>query len=125
MSDQEKLGRELHRATHGDSGVQRMKHLEEFAPDFVSQVFAFGYCEGYEQKHFDLKTRTLLTVAMLAAMGNAPIQLETHLRAAIRAGYSKDELLSLMKQVAVYAGFPAATNGVLALRRVLELDIKT
>lgn len=59
-----------------------------------------------------LKTREMLTVAMLAAMGTAPGQLEFHMRAALNTGASHDEIVEIVLQVAVYAGIPAAMNAI-------------
>ena len=58
----------------------------------------------------------LLTVAMLAAMGTAPVQLEFHMRAALNTGITRDEIVEIVLQVAVYAGIPAAMNAITAAK---------
>lgn len=63
-------------------------------------------------------TRELVTVAALTAIGQAAA-LKTHLRAALTAGATRGQIVHVLEQMAVYAGFPAALNGVAAAREVL------
>lgn len=53
-------------------------------------------------------------------MGTAPSQLEFHIRAALNVGVTKEEIVEILLQMAVYAGVPACMNGVAAARRALE-----
>jgi 4-carboxymuconolactone decarboxylase len=54
----------------------------------------------------------------LTALGNAQPQLKVHIRAALNVGCSKAEILEVIMQMAVYAGFPAALNGLFAAKEV-------
>lgn len=67
-----------------------------------------------------LKTRQIATVAALAAMGNAQAQLKYHIKGALNVGVSRQELIEVIQQMALYAGFPAALNGVNAAREVFS-----
>ena len=49
-------------------------------------------------------------------MGNARLQLEVHIAAALNVGCSRQEIVEVMMQMAVYAGFPAALNGISAAK---------
>jgi 4-carboxymuconolactone decarboxylase len=72
-----------------------------------------------------LRTRELATVAALTALGNAPPQLRAHIKGALNAGCTPREVLEVVLQMSVYAGFPAALNGVAAVREVFtERGIK-
>jgi 4-carboxymuconolactone decarboxylase len=51
-------------------------------------------------------------------MGNAAPQLKVHLQAALNVGVSREEIVETIMQMAVYAGFPAALNGLAAAREV-------
>jgi 4-carboxymuconolactone decarboxylase len=51
-------------------------------------------------------------------MGNAAPQLKVHIHAALNVGCSKEEIIETIMQMAVYAGFPAAVNGLLAAKEV-------
>ena len=82
--------------------------------------------ERYERGWNLLKTidgeageREIATVAALTALGNAQPQLKVHLHGALNVGCSREEVVEVLIQMAVYAGFPAALNGIAALKEVL------
>lgn len=97
-----------------ESGAPRRvaKNLDDFHPDAVEILLGFGFTDVVAREGLPLKTREMLTVAMLAAMGTAPGQLEFHMRAALNTGASHDEIVEIVLQVAVYAGIPAAMNAI-------------
>lgn len=70
------------------------------------------------QGPLDPMTRELATVALLTALGTQPAALKNHLRAALAAGATREQIVHVLEQMAVYAGFPAALNGVAAAREV-------
>ncbi len=65
-------------------------------------------------------TRGLAIIALLTALGTQPVALKRHLRASLDAGASRGQVIEVIEQMAVYAGFPAALNGIAAARDVLE-----
>jgi 4-carboxymuconolactone decarboxylase len=65
-------------------------------------------------------TRELATVALLTALGTQPVALNRHLRAALDAGASRKQVIAVIEQMAIYAGFPAALNAIAAARDVFE-----
>lgn len=67
----------------------------------------------------DLRTRQLVTVALLTAAGDAETQLAFHVAGALRAGASAEEIVQAIAQVALYAGIPRALNGLAVARAVL------
>ena len=64
------------------------------------------------------RSREIATVAALAAMGNATAQLKVHLHAALNVNVSREELIEVIIQMAIYAGFPAALNAMFAAKEV-------
>ena len=58
------------------------------------------------------------TIAALAAMGTAAPQLKVHIEAGLNVGLSQEEVTEILMQMAVYAGFPAALNGLFAAKEV-------
>ena len=62
----------------------------------------------------------MATIAALTAMGTAPSQLKFHIKAALNIGVSQIDIVEIMLLMSVYAGFPAAINGTLALKEVLN-----
>jgi len=59
-------------------------------------------------------------VAALTALGTAPSQLRAHIHAALNVGCSQEELVEVILQMALYAGFPATINGMQAAKEVFE-----
>ena len=59
-------------------------------------------------------------MAALTALGHARPQLKSHINGALNAGVSTQEVLEVIMQMAVYAGFPASLNGLSAAREVFE-----
>jgi 4-carboxymuconolactone decarboxylase len=81
------------------------------------------WCEippAFEGLELDQRTRTMISIAALTAVANAPARLKAHIRAALDAGASRDQVIEVIEQMAVYAGFPAALNGIAAARDVFE-----
>jgi len=72
------------------------------------------------QGPLDPLTRELATVALLTAVGTQPAALKHHLRAALAAGATRGQIVHVLEQMAIYAGFPAALNGVAAAREVFN-----
>ena len=68
----------------------------------------------------DLRSRELATVAALTALGNAQPQLRVHVAGALRVGCRPQEIIEVILQMAVFAGFPAAINALTVARDVIE-----
>ena len=94
--------------------------LEDIAPDLVRFVVEFPYGDIYTRPGLDLKTRELVTISAITALGIAPIQLKSHIKGALNVGCTREEVIEVLIQMAVYAGFPAALNGVYAAKEVFE-----
>lgn len=102
-------------------GAERIKELlKDIAPDMAKFIVEFPYGDIYSRPGLDLKTRELITIASLVTLGNAPKQLKVHIQNALNVGCTKEQIVEVMMQMAVYAGFPAALNGLLAVKEVLE-----
>ncbi len=94
--------------------------LQGIAPDLARWIVEFGYGEVMSRPGLDLKTRQLCTVAALAAMGHALPQLKYHINGALNVGCTATEVVEAILLCAVYAGFPAALNGMFAAKEVLQ-----
>lgn len=88
------------------------------APDFGRMLIEFGFCDIYSRPQLDLRAREIATIAALAALGNAQPQLKVHIEAALNVGCTRDEIVEVFMQMALYAGFPAALNALFAAREV-------
>jgi 4-carboxymuconolactone decarboxylase len=94
-------------------------YLEQLDPELHRYIMDFVYGEVYAGDVLDPKTRSLCTVAMLGCLGEQR-QLGVYVRVARRQGASEEEIREVLRQVAVYAGFPTAWNGLATLGRALE-----
>ena len=102
----------------GLAGEHVIASLRDIAPDFARLLIEFPFGDIYSRPGLDLKTRELIVVAALTAMGNAAPQLKVHLHGARNVGCSEQEIVEVIMQMAVYAGFPAALNGLFAAKEV-------
>jgi len=106
------------KAIDGDAGEQVIASLQDIAPDLARYVIEFPFGDIYSRPGLDLKSREIATIAALTALGNAQPQLKVHLQAALNVGCSREEIVEVVIQMAVYAGFPAALNGMAAVKEV-------
>ncbi len=104
----------------GHLGERVVESLADIAPDFARYLVEFPFGDIYSRPGLDLKSREIATIAALAALGNATPQLEVHIAAALNVGCSREEVVEVMMQMAVYAGFPAALNALFAAKTVFQ-----
>ncbi|MBA1246634.1 carboxymuconolactone decarboxylase family protein [Pseudomonas luteola] len=102
----------------GEIGERVVASLADIAPDFARYLIEFPFGDIYSRPGLDLKSREIAVVAALTAMGNAAPQLKVHIQGALNVGVSREEVIETIIQMAVYAGFPAALNGLFAVREV-------
>lgn len=102
----------------GQQGKRVIDSLADIAPDFARYLVEFAFGDIYSRNGLDLRTRELATIAALTALGNAAPQLKVHLHAALNVGCSREEIVETIMQMAVYAGFPAALNGMFLAKEV-------
>src|SRR5579863_3167866 len=104
----------------GEAGWRVVDALAPIAPDFARLLIEFPFGDIYSRPQLDLKSREIATIAALAALGNAQPQLKVHIEGALNVGCSREEIIEVFIQMAVYAGFPAALNALFAAREVFE-----
>lgn len=106
------------REIDGHAGEQVIASLAGIAPDFARYLIEFPFGDIYSRPGLDLRSREIAVVAALTAMGNAAPQLKVHLQGALNVGVTRQEIVEVIMQMAVYAGFLAALNGLTAAREV-------
>ena len=104
----------------GEAGERVIESLKDIAPDLGKYTIEFPFGDIYTRKGLDLKSREIATVAALTALGNASPQLKVHIHGALNVGCTKEEIIEVIIQMAVYAGFPAALNGMFAAKEVFK-----
>jgi 4-carboxymuconolactone decarboxylase len=102
----------------GEAGHNVVAALADIAPDFTTYLFEFPFGDIYSRPGLDLRSREMATIAALTAMGNATPQLKVHIEAGLNVGVTREEIVEIIMQMAVYAGFPAAVNGLFAAKEV-------
>ncbi|MFZ6814082.1 carboxymuconolactone decarboxylase family protein [Undibacterium sp. Rencai35W] len=102
----------------GDAGQKVIDALSDIAPDLARYTIEFPFGDIYSRPSLDLKSREIATVAALTAMGHCQPQLKVHIHGALNVGCSKEEIIEIITQMAVYAGFPAALNGMFTAKEV-------
>src|SRR5919199_4979534 len=118
-SDRYDRGFEKIREIYGEAGERVIENLKGISPDFARYIIEFPFGDIYSRTGLDQKSREIAIVAALVTMGNALSQLKVHINGALNVGCSKTEL-EVIIQMAVYAGFPAALNGLLAAKEVFD-----
>jgi 4-carboxymuconolactone decarboxylase len=106
------------REIYGEQAQMLVTALEEVTPDLSRYVVEFAFGDIHCRTGLDLKSREIATVAALTALGTAPSQLRTHIHAALNVGCSQEEVVEVILQMALYAGFPTTINGMKAAAEV-------
>jgi 4-carboxymuconolactone decarboxylase len=120
MSDDTRyqLGRAKLKQMLGDLGEQAVENIARISPDMAHYVVEFIFGDIHSRPGLDLKTREIVALVSIATRGGAEPQLRAHLHGALNVGWSEKEIIELMIELAVYAGFPSALNGLFAARDV-------
>jgi len=98
----------------GKGGENVIASLAEIAPDFARYLIEFPFGDIYCRPGLDRRSREIATIAALTAIGTATPQLKVHIEAGLNVGVTQTEIVEIIMQMAVYAGFPAALNGLFA-----------
>jgi 4-carboxymuconolactone decarboxylase len=118
--DRYQRGWEKLREIDGEAGERVIDSLKDIAPDFARYLIEFPFGDIYSRPGLDLKSREIAVVAALTALGNATPQLRVHIHGALNVGCTRGEVVEVIMQMAVYAGFPAALNGLFAAKEVFK-----
>lgn len=122
-ADRRERGLAALRALDGPTGAHladSLGSLDDIAPDLGRYLVEYVFGDVYARPGLDLPTRELTTVAMLTALGTAAPQLRGHIRAFLNVGGTREEIVEVITQMAGYAGFPAALNGIAAAREAFN-----
>jgi 4-carboxymuconolactone decarboxylase len=93
--------------------------LAEVAPDFARMTVEFPFGDLFSRDGIDMRAREIAAIASIAALGNAMPQLRAHVATARKIGMSRGEIVEVLMQTSVYAGFPAAINALTACHDLL------
>ncbi|WP_077339144.1 carboxymuconolactone decarboxylase family protein [Pseudocolwellia agarivorans] len=113
-------GERMRRQVMSDEFVDRaLNNADEFTQPMQDYINDHGWGSTWQREGIDLKTRSLITIAMLAAL-KAPTELKGHIYGALRNGASKQEIQEVLLHSAVYCGAPAAQEAFRAAKEVFD-----
>jgi 4-carboxymuconolactone decarboxylase len=116
--DKFELGMQIRRAVLGDAHVDRAEaNKTPFDADFQRFITESAWGSVWARPGLDRRTRHLITLAMLAALGKEH-ELAMHIRSTQNTGVTQEELKEVFLQVAIYAGVPAANTAFSVAKRV-------
>jgi 4-carboxymuconolactone decarboxylase len=102
----------------GHQGVAVIDSLADISPALGHHVAAFAFGDIYDRPGLDPRSRQLVTLGVLTALGGCEPQLKVHIGAALNVGISREEITEAILHAAVYCGIPRAVNATFAARDV-------
>ncbi|WP_417743809.1 4-carboxymuconolactone decarboxylase [Salipiger sp.] len=123
MSDRYDTGMSVRRSVLGDAHVDRAEAAKtEYDLPFQTLITEGAWGTVWASDGIARRERSMLTLALLAAMGNFE-EIPMHVRAATRTGASRNDIMEAFQHVAVYCGVPKANHAIkLAKQTWAELD---
>ena len=113
--------REVLGATHVDAALAA---VDDVTADFQELITRYAWGGIWTRPGLDRRMRSAVTLTALVAHGHWA-ELELHLRAALRNGLSKEEIVEVLLQTAIYCGVPAANSAFRVARKVLAEEPPT
>ncbi|WP_171103775.1 MULTISPECIES: 4-carboxymuconolactone decarboxylase [unclassified Ruegeria] len=112
MADRYQLGMRTRRSVLGKAHVERAEmEKTEFDAPFQSLITEGAWGTVWSDTTISQRDRSMLTLALLAAMGNFE-EIPMHIRATANTGASKDDVMQAFLHVAIYAGVPKANHAI-------------
>ncbi len=115
-TDNYQRGESLLKEKRPDEYANLHDNYDSLSPDIARYVIEFAYGDIWSRPGIDLKTKAIVTVTTLAAIGGAEPQLRSHINGALKSGCTKQDLLEVFIQMIPYAGLPRALNALKILK---------
>jgi 4-carboxymuconolactone decarboxylase len=117
-------GMAMRRKIMGDEYVDRaIANTDDFNREFQAQLTEYAWGAVWGDDSLKPRDRSILNLGMIACLGRMH-EFEAHFRAALRNGLTHKELSAILRQIAVYCGFPAAVDCHRAAKAVLAAEAK-
>jgi 4-carboxymuconolactone decarboxylase len=108
------------RAVLGNDYVQAaLDKATDFNAPLQEAVTRHAWGNTWQRKGIDLRTRSIVTVSMLVALGRMH-ELKIHVRGALNNGVTREELQEIFLHASVYCGFPAAVDAFRSASEVID-----
>jgi 4-carboxymuconolactone decarboxylase len=112
-------GLAIRRDMFGRAGAEdRVAAATDFTRPLEDLVTRYCFGEIWSRPEIDRKTRSMLTLAVLTALGK-PNQLKVHVQGALSNGVSRQEIREVLLHTMIYAGVPAGVDAFRAASEVL------
>ncbi len=112
MADRYQRGMEVRRSVLGDAHVDHAEACKTpFDEPFQTLITEGAWGTVWASDGISDRERSMLTLALLAALGNFE-EIPMHIRATANTGASKQDVLEAFQHVAVYAGVPRANHAL-------------
>jgi 4-carboxymuconolactone decarboxylase len=113
------IGLQVRKEVLGSEHVERaLAHTTDFDADFQRFLTETAWGSVWARPELDRRTRSLVTIAILAALGREELAL--HLRASRHIGVDPHEIAEVLLHVAVYAGIPAANSAFSTAKQLFD-----
>ena len=122
MQERYERGLELLQQVDGDGGVQVVDSLKDLAPDVGRYIIEFAFGEIYAREGLSLRDRELATIVSLCTQGACEPQLRVHIRGALNAGMTEEQIVETFIQLIPYVGFPRVLNAITVAREIMSVD---
>lgn len=123
-NDRYEKGMDVRRRILGDAHVDRAEAAKTPLDEPFQQLITEGaWGNVWASDGISDRERSMLTLALLAALGNFD-EIPMHIRATARTGASKEDVLEVFQHVAIYAGVPRA-NHALKLAKATYAEMET
>jgi 4-carboxymuconolactone decarboxylase len=113
--------REVLGPDHVDAALAR---ADATTAEFQEMITRYAWGHIWTRPGLDRRMRSAITITALVAHGHYA-ELELHLRAALRNGLTREEIVEVLLQSAIYCGVPAANSAFGVARRVLDEEPTT
>ena len=113
----EKGQKRLQQMNNMSSIGSRLKYI---SPDLNGYIKEFAFGDVHSREGLSPRDHELVIISGLCALGFAAEELKSHINMGLNAGLSREEILEVFIQLAVYAGFPAAVNATFIAKEVFD-----
>lgn len=119
MDSYERGVKQLRRMMGADRADAVVNRFRSLSPVFEKEAVSVVFGRTWARETIDLKTRSLCSICILAALDRQSA-LKINFTLALKNGATLDEIVEVLLQVAIYAGYPAALDALSALEAVLQ-----
>jgi 4-carboxymuconolactone decarboxylase len=113
-------GHALLNKIHGSTGKNVLEGISELSPDLSKFITEYAFGDIYCREALGLRERQIATIASLITLGGAETELKVHMKAGLNVGLSKEEIIEIILQMSLYAGFPRAIHAIKIAKEVFD-----